>query len=115
MHKGLQRLLLIAINIAIPLTSLALMEFAARKVQARRLGLEGSLPPTRMDRWTAWRNTPGFDRIDIRHNGQGFRHDEEVAVEKPPNTVRIFLLGGSAAYGHEGMFRDLDPKWTRIY
>jgi hypothetical protein len=115
MHKWSQRLLLVAINLAVPVIFLALMEFAARKIQAHRLGLESRLPQARMDRWTAWRNTPGFDRIDIHHNGQGFRHDEEVAVEKPPNTVRIFLLGGSAAYGHEGIFRDLDPQWIRIY
>jgi len=115
MHRWARRFLLIAVNLAVPLISLALMEFAARKIQARRLGIESPLPPTRMDRWTAWRNTPGYERIDIHHNGQGFRHDEEITIQKPPNTVRIFLLGGSAAYGHEGVYRDLDPEWVRIY
>jgi lysophospholipase L1-like esterase len=115
MRKWVRRFLLIAVNPAVPLGSLALMEFAARKIQARRLGIESPVPPTKMDRWTAWHNTPGYDRSDIHHNGQGFRHDEEVGLEKPPNTVRIFLLGGSAAYGHEGVYRDLDPEWRRIY
>mgnify|MGYP001423070993 CR=1 FL=1 len=35
----------------------------------------------------------------IIHNGQGFRRTAEVALVKPPGTYRIFLMGGSTAYG----------------
>ncbi|NJR62977.1 MAG: SGNH/GDSL hydrolase family protein [Cyanobacteria bacterium CRU_2_1] len=32
-------------------------------------------------------------------NSQGFRDEEPVAIEKPPGEVRIFVLGGSTAFG----------------
>ena len=34
-----------------------------------------------------------------RINEQGFRDDEPVPLEKPTGEVRIFLLGGSTAFG----------------
>ena len=68
-----------------------------------------------MDRWTAWKNAPGYARPDIHHDAQGFRRDSDVSLEKPSNTVRIFFLGGSAAYGTEGQYRDLDPEWQKLY
>jgi hypothetical protein len=68
-----------------------------------------------MDRWTAWRIAPGYERFDIRHNAQGFRHDTDVPLAKPPNTVRIFFAGGSAAYGCNGLFsKSLDPDWAPL-
>ena len=39
----------------------------------------------------------GRDWIII--NGQGFRRTTEVSKEKPPNTFRVFFMGGSAAHG----------------
>jgi len=115
MRTIVKRLLLVTINVAVPLGLLALAELTFHTVQEYRLGPKSFLPEARMDRWTAWRNMPGYERIDIHHNSQGFRHDTELTVEKPPNTVRIFLLGGSAAYGREGFYTDLDPGWTRVY
>jgi lysophospholipase L1-like esterase len=91
------------------------MEYAVRVIQARRLGPKAILPNAYMDRWTAWRNAPNWARIDIHHNAQGFRHDSDVAVNKAPGTVRIFFAGGSAAYGCEGLFPNLDPEWARLY
>ena len=46
------------------------------------------------------------DTRGITHNGQGFRRTEDVPMEKPPNTYRIFLMGGSTAYG----LGSLSPK-----
>ncbi len=106
---------IIAVNLAILVVLLGGAEFALRAIQARRLGPEAMrFPNTMMDRWTGWRNTPGYKRVDIRHNAAGFRRDEETAMDKPSGTVRIFLLGGSTAYGSEGLFRDLDPDWQRL-
>ena len=111
----LKRLSVVAINLLVLVGLLGLMEFGVRTIQARRLGPKAILPNAYMDRWTAWRNVPGWERIDIHHNAQGFRHDTDVAVDKPAGTVRIFFTGGSAAYGCEGLFKDLDPQWSRIY
>lgn len=44
--------------------------------------------------------TPHYqDTRGITHNAQGFRRVEDVPMPKPPNTYRIFLMGGSTAYG----------------
>ncbi|HEY7335958.1 MAG TPA: hypothetical protein VH639_13810 [Bryobacteraceae bacterium] len=109
------RLFVAAVNIFIVVTLFGALEFTARVVQKKRLGPNALIPPARMDRWTGWRNTPNYQRYDIQHDAQGFRRDADVALEKPPNTVRIFLMGGSAAYGFEGLFRDLDPDWQPLY
>jgi lysophospholipase L1-like esterase len=42
---------------------------------------------------------PGWSSLGRVHNSQGFRRTTDVARDKPPNTYRIFLMGGSAAYG----------------
>jgi hypothetical protein len=38
-----------------------------------------------------------------RINEQGFRDDEPVPLEKPKNEIRIFLLGGSTAFGQRSL------------
>jgi lysophospholipase L1-like esterase len=42
---------------------------------------------------------PGWNSLGRVHDKQGFRRAADVAREKPPNGYRIFLMGGSAAYG----------------
>jgi hypothetical protein len=37
----------------------------------------------------------------VQHDAQGFRRSTEVSKQKPTDTIRIFLMGGSAAYGVE--------------
>jgi len=44
------------------------------------------------------------DTRGIHHNSQGFRRLSDVPVEKPANTYRIFLMGGSTAYGTGSLF-----------
>lgn len=114
-RKFLRPLVLIAVNLVILVGLFTLLEFAVRTIQARRLGPKAVQPNAYMDRWTAWRNAPDWARIDIHHNAQGFRHDTDVSLNKPPGTVRIFFAGGSAAYGCEGLFQSLDPQWERLY
>ncbi|MBS0159871.1 MAG: SGNH/GDSL hydrolase family protein [Nitrospira sp.] len=44
--------------------------------------------------------TPHYqDTRGVMHNAQGFRRDEDVPTQKPAGTYRIFLMGGSTAYG----------------
>ena len=50
------------------------------------------------------RLNPEYQRPDdtdnlLIHSEQGFRRDGLVSLEKPDNSVRIFVLGGSALYG----------------
>jgi lysophospholipase L1-like esterase len=54
------------------------------------------------------------DTRGIRHNAQGFRRSSEVARRKPPATYRIFLLGGSTAYGLGGLWPHLEPRYPVI-
>jgi hypothetical protein len=49
------------------------------------------------------------DTRGLRHNAQGFRHPTEVAREKAPDVYRIFLMGGSSAYGTGGLWTHIDP------
>ncbi len=56
--------------------------------------------------------TPHYqDTRGVNHNGQGFRRTEEVSTTKPPDTYRIFLMGGSTAYG----LGSLSPKGQHKY
>ena len=42
---------------------------------------------------------PGWNFKGMVHNRQGFRRTTDVSRIKPVNSYRIFLMGGSAAYG----------------
>lgn len=52
------------------------------------------------------------DSRGVRHNGQGFRRDGEVARVKPPKTYRIFLMGGSTAYGLGGLWPHVQREFA---
>jgi lysophospholipase L1-like esterase len=54
------------------------------------------------------------DTRGIRHNAVGFRRDGEVALAKPPNTLRIFLMGGSTAYGLGGVWPHIQRDFAVI-
>ena len=58
----------------------------------------------RFDPYRIYGHVPGFQESDdqgprLTINGQGFRRTSDLAVPKPQGTLRIFLLGGSAAHG----------------
>lgn len=93
----------------------ATLEFGIRTIQYRRLGPGAYETEALRDRFTAWRNNPAFGRVDIHFNAQGFRRDQDVSLQKPPDTVRIFLVGGSAAFGAEGLYREIDASYSRLY
>src|SRR5262249_36699736 len=54
--------------------------------------------------YRVYEHIPGFREGDkngdwIVIDKNGFRRTTDVAIKKPPNTYRIFLMGGSAAHG----------------
>lgn len=44
--------------------------------------------------------SPGYTNTKgVYHNAQGFRRKDDTPKEKPDNTYRIFIMGGSTGYG----------------
>jgi lysophospholipase L1-like esterase len=84
-------------------------EFVARLALDDRGGEGNSLV---LDRWAAFRTSANFDRAGVHHNAQGFRRDWDVSIDKPANTVRIFLMGASVAYGDHGLYQEIDDRWN---
>ncbi|HUK21868.1 MAG TPA: SGNH/GDSL hydrolase family protein [Gemmatimonadales bacterium] len=59
--------------------------------------------------------TPNYvDTRGVHHNAQGFRRATEVPVTKPAGTYRIFLMGGSTAYGLGGMWPQLQRQFVVV-
>ncbi|HKG94777.1 MAG TPA: hypothetical protein VKA84_22880 [Gemmatimonadaceae bacterium] len=54
------------------------------------------------------------DTRGVRHNSVGFRRATEVSVAKPANSYRIFVMGGSAAYGTGGLWPHLQRDFAVI-
>ena len=60
---------------------------------------------------------PTRDYVDtrgVRHNSVGFRRSSEVSRVKPPGTFRIFLMGGSTAYGLGGLWPHIQNDYAVI-
>ncbi len=92
-----------------------MLEAAARFLQRRYRGVVSGAPQGMRDRFVAWRLNPKYRRVDIQHNRGGFRRANEVSIAKPPGTVRIFLMGGSAVYGAQGAYPNIEGRYARIY
>ena len=59
--------------------------------------------------------TPGYSNTrGVFHNGQGFRRSVETSQVKPEGVYRIFVMGGSAAYGLQSMSRYGQQKYGVI-
>lgn len=59
--------------------------------------------------------TPNYHNTKgIHHNPKGFREDEDTPQEKGPNTYRIFIMGGSTAYGLQSLSRYGQEKYSVI-
>jgi len=91
------------------------LEFAVRAREFRILGPNSQHPIALHDQFTAWRNNPAYGRVDRHIDAQGFRRDQDVSLQKPPNTVRIFITGGSTAYGWTTGWPDINPDLQRLY
>ncbi len=86
---------------------IGIAEYATRAYVSATRGRGREQASILFDRWSAFRISPNFDRTGVHHNAQGFRRDQDVAVEKPANTERIFLIGGSVAYGAESVYPEI--------
>src|ERR1700733_9398315 len=111
MRLALKGALLVAYNIAFVCAAFAVAEYTARKVTYGQLGSPGRQTELILDRWTAFRNNPDYKSGGVQLNQDGFRRDRNVSIEKPADTVRIFLLGGSVAYGGETLYPEIDDHW----
>ena len=59
--------------------------------------------------------TPGYHNAKgIHHNAQGFRRDQDTPREKHKDTYRIFLMGGSTAYGLRSLSKYGQEKYSVI-
>ena len=56
-----------------------------------------------------WTLSPGTYRY-FQINHQGFRRSNDVLLVPPPNTIRIFLVGGSTAFGSNGHYPQVDAR-----
>jgi hypothetical protein len=105
----------IAVTIVVVTLVFGGLEFALRRKHRATLGGRSGQTRAFRDPWTAWRNSPYFrDTNGAKHNAQGFRRESDVSVEMPPNTIRIFLLGGSAAYGDVGGYPEIDRYHSHL-
>jgi hypothetical protein len=59
--------------------------------------------------------TPGYRNTrGVAHNGQGFRRDTETSRVKADGVYRIFVMGGSTAYGLQSLSRHGQEKYGVI-
>ncbi len=102
---------LILYNVLFICVAFGIAEYAARRIMSARHGDWRESADIQMDPWSAFRNTPDYARAGVHHTAEGFRRDRPVSLEKPPGTVRIFLIGGSVAYGGETVFPEIDSRY----
>jgi hypothetical protein len=117
---GLRSSHYILIQILLSLICLVLIfggaELVARVRQYHRFGPKSLQPLALRDAFTGYRLNPAYGRVDRQHNAQGFRRDKNVSLEKPGYTTRIFIIGGSTAYGYStNMPEDTDNQWRFLY
>ena len=107
MRSALKTALLVLYNLAFVCAAFGIAEYVAR----RMTGSPASQIELTLNRWTAFRNNPSYSGNRVQLNESGFRRDHNVSLEKAPGTVRIFLLGGSVAYGGETLYPEIDDSW----
>jgi lysophospholipase L1-like esterase len=111
MRSPLKTALAVVYNVAFVCAALALAEYTARKVAYGQLGSPSRHTELILDRWTAFRNNPNYKDNGTQLNAEGFRRDQNVSLDKPPDSIRIFFLGGSVAYGGETLYPEIDYHW----
>ncbi len=91
----------------------ALLELGAYVYLRTARGYDGvHLMNYEFDPYKNIRPTPGFvDTRGVRHNAQGFRRDVDTPRRKEPDTLRVFLMGGSTGYGLGSLSRHGHEQW----
>src|SRR5579859_5963059 len=89
------------------------LEFGARLYLRETHGYDGEhLYQFAFDPYKNILPSPNYvDTRGIRHNSKGFRRSTEVNLTKPSGTYRIFLMGGSTAYGIGGLWPHIDTRY----
>jgi hypothetical protein len=104
------------LTLAVLIVFLGGVEVAARIRQYHRFGPKSLHAMALRDQFTGYRLNPAYGRVDRQHDAQGFRRDRDVALEKPPNTVRIFLAGASISYGYTTTMPEYtNNSWRFLY
>jgi lysophospholipase L1-like esterase len=111
MRSGFKAALRIALSLAFVCAAFALTEYSTRKIVYGQLASPSSQTELILDRWAAFRNNPHYNQNGVRLDTEGFRRDENVTVEKPAGMIRIFLLGGSVAYGGDTLYPEIENHW----
>ena len=95
---------------------LGVLELASYLYLRHFLGYDGHhLMSYQFDDYKNIRLTPGYRNTrGVFHNLQGFRRSTDTARIKPAGVYRIFLMGGSAAYGLQSLSRYADPT-TNVF
>jgi lysophospholipase L1-like esterase len=85
----------------IVLVSFGILEIASYAYLRIFEGYDGQhLMTYEFDDYKNIRPTPNYHNTKgTHHNAQGFRRDQDTPMEKEPGTYRIFIMGGSTAYG----------------
>jgi len=109
MSASWRRILAALAAALLALSGWLVLEGAAWLFRYRKGGWTGLSGDTRyeFDEYLTYRTAPGFSKRGVKHNDLGFRRSTDVSLEKPQGTLRIFLLGGSAAYGVGSLFGDI--------
>lgn len=98
------------------LLSFAVLEIASYAHLRLFKGYDGiHLMNYQYDDYKNIRPTPGYQNTrGIYHNAQGFRRKEDTPREKGGGTYRIFVMGGSTAYGIHSLSRYGKQKYPVI-
>lgn len=111
MHPSLKTAVIILINVVIFCVAIVLVECVTRAIAYGQLGSPGRQTELILDRWAAFRNNPSYVGKGVQLTADGFRRDRSVSFDKLPNTIRIFLFGGSVAYGGDTLYPEIDDHW----
>lgn len=95
---------------------LAVLEIAAYLYLKAFEGYDGEhLMTYEFDDYKNINPTPNYSNSKgIYHNAQGFRRDRDTSREKSPDTYRIFVMGGSTAYGLHSLSAAGKEKYSVI-
>ena len=106
---------LVAVALAIALSGLTLEGFGYLYLRFFD-GYDGMhLMNYQFDDYKIIHPTPNYSNSKgIHHNAQGFRRDQDTPREKPKDTYRIFLMGGSTAYGLQSLSKYGQEKYSVI-
>jgi len=115
LHRLSRTQVIVWITLACVVVVFGGLEIGVRVWQSSTFGANSSRSIALRDRFTAWRNNPNYGHVDRHINGQGFRRDGNISLDKPPGTIRVFLTGGSVAYGWTTNWPHIEKRVDRLF